>query len=225
MSKPVPLVVVASEKEAVGLVPQLGLQRDLSFDFPLRERESNIGFYRGTSCNLAITGVLEHNMVAQIALVLSRLTEKVPFVLNFGTVGYYRQKGKTQEMTLGDSVLVNTVRRFDIDDNLHWAPPINLYVPSIDLPSAVCITGSRYSTEADHESPFFPADGDVEDMELYALAVLLHTFQIPLIALKFIVNYVPTDGPAQAQRNLVASRSHAEKTLMKVLEEVTVNKS
>jgi hypothetical protein len=76
----------------------------------------------------------------------------------------------------------------EVDDNVHWVPPIALPVPDVDLPSVVCVTGSRYSTENDRKSPYFPVEGQVEDMELYGLAVLLQTLGMPLMSVKFVVN-------------------------------------
>lgn len=220
----IPLIVIASQNEATGLIPRLALQRDPSFEFAGRDREPNIGFYRGNKCNLAITGVLEHHMVAATALVLSRLGGEIPFVLNYGAVGCYRSTSKANGPAIGETVIVRKVCRFDVDDNLHWVPPIDLHVPPVDLRSVVCVTGSRYSNLNDYESPFFPADGQVEDMELYSLAVLLSAFRIPLTALKFVVNSLPSNGPGQAKQNHTLTRCSADNTFLVVFEKCIIAK-
>ena len=213
-----PLVVIASEKEGIGFVRRLGLRRDASVRLPGLSREQEAGLYHGTQLNLAITGVLEHNMVAATSLVLLRLGHEVPFVVNFGAVGCYQQRHAYSCPTVGDTVLVRKVCRFDVDDNVHWAPPLALSTPDDDLPAVVCVTGSRYSTEYDRTSPYLPVDGQVEDMELYGLAVLLQTLDIPLLSVKLVVNIVSTDGREQMRQNLSLVRQHAESVLLKVLE-------
>ena len=88
-----PLVVIASEREAMGPVEQTGLRRDSRFRFPGRQREPNAGYYPGDSWNLSITGVLEHNMVAASALRKSccgcskRKTESGEPLSNFDLIG------------------------------------------------------------------------------------------------------------------------------------------
>jgi len=213
-----PLVVIASEKEGIGLVRRLGLRRDASIRLPGLSREQDAGLYRGKRLNLAITGVLEHNMVAATSLVLLRFGHEVPFVVNFGAVGCYQQCQVYGCPTVGDTVLVRKVCRFDVDNNVHWVPPLALSTPDDDLPAVVCVTGSRYSTAHDRTSPYFPVDGQVEDTELYGLAVLLQNLEIPLLSVKFVVNTVRTDGREQMRQNLSLIRQRAESVLLKVLE-------
>ena len=55
MKSDIPLVIVACEKEGMGLVHRRGLQRDVHLRFPGCEREEHAGFYRGTDFHLAIT--------------------------------------------------------------------------------------------------------------------------------------------------------------------------
>lgn len=216
-----PLVIVATEKEGLGFVNGFGLERDSNLRIPLPglKKEKNAGLYYGSQLNLAITGVLEHNMVAATSLILRHLKESVSFVLNFGAVGYYPQQHEGVSLTVGETVLVRQVYRFDVDDNLHWVPPVTLSTPAIDLQSVICVTGSRYSTEKDRESPYFPKSGQVEDMELYGLAVLLQSLKIPLISVKFVSNIVNADGREQMRQNLSSLRKRAEQTVIKVLEQ------
>lgn len=214
----VPLIVIASQKEAAGLIPRLALKRDPGFEFACRDREPKIGFYRGATCNLAITGVLEHHMVAATALVLARLGGEIPFVLNYGAVGCYRSLSDSDGPKIGETVFIHKVCRFDVDDNVHWVPAVNLAVPPTGLRSVVCVTGSRYSNAKDHKSLFFPSDGQVEDMELYSLAVLLSVFRTPLIALKFVVNFLPSDGPGEARQHHTATRCSADDAFFEAFE-------
>jgi hypothetical protein len=118
-------------------------------------------------------------------------------------------------------VVIRQVHRFDVDDNVHWAPPLELQVPAVDLPSAVCVTGSRYSTPADRASPYFPKEGQVEDMELYGLTVLLQTLQIPLVSVKYVVNEVGPDGREQLRQNIIPLRQRAEEALVAVLDQMS----
>lgn len=106
---------------------------------------------------------------------------------------------------------------FDVDDNVHWAQPIELRVPDVDLPVVSCVTGSRYSTAADRQSSHFPHEGQVEDMELYGLAVLLKTFNVPLLSVKYVVNTVGPSGREQLRQNIVPLRQRADAALMRVL--------
>jgi nucleoside phosphorylase len=213
----IPLVVVACEREGMGLVQRSGLQREPHFHFPGGEREAQAGFYFGPRFHLAITGVLEHNMVAATALILLRLQRQISCVVNFGAVGCYRQGADGGGPVVGDVVMIRRVCRFDVDDNVHWARPIELHVPNVNVPVVSCVTGSRYSTAADRQSSHFPHEGQVEDMELYGLAVLLQTFQIPLLSVKYVVNTVEPSGREQLRQNIVPFRQRAEAVLMKVL--------
>jgi hypothetical protein len=61
-----PLIVVASEREGMGLVQRLALRREPLFCFPGRMREASAGFYTSHPFHLAITGVLEHHMAAAL---------------------------------------------------------------------------------------------------------------------------------------------------------------
>ncbi len=208
-----PLIVIAAEREALGLVDRLGLRRDRGIRFPRHETESHTGFYRGHRLNLAITGVLEHHMSAATALVLSRLGDDISSVINFGAVGFYPEHPHAPG--LGDVVMVGRVHRFDVDDNLHWARPIELHTPDGGLRTVECVTGSRYSTPDDRRSAMFPAAGQVEDMELYGLAVLLRTFGVPLVSVKYVVNAVSSAGRNDSRKNITAFRREAENAILR----------
>jgi len=214
-----PLVVVASEKEGMGLVKRLGLRRDPEIRLPGLCREKNSGLYCGDKLNLAITGVYEHNMTAAVSLVLHHANRNPLFVLNFGAAGLYAHHHVNAGLTIGDMVHVQKVCRFDLDDNVHWAPSVDLRCSDACLPKAVCVTGSRYSTENDRRSPYFPKDGQIEDMELYGLAVLLQTHKIPLISIKVIANLVVSDGRQQMRNNLSAMISAAEERIISAIDQ------
>ncbi|MDH3600027.1 MAG: hypothetical protein OEU26_10365 [Candidatus Tectomicrobia bacterium] len=221
----IPLVVVACEREGMGLVQRLGLQRDVHFRFPGCEREEHAGFYRSAHFHLAITGVLEHNMSAATTLALLRLERQISCVVNFGTVGCYFERADSGCPTVGDVVVIRRVYRFDVDDNVHWARPIELHVPNVNLPAVSCVTGSRYSTASDRQSIYFPQEGQVEDMELYGLAVLLQTLRIPLLSVKYVVNTVEPSGREQARQNIVPFRPRAEVALQRVLRQAVSQKN
>lgn len=139
-------------------------------------------------------------------------------VINFGAAGSY---GTEHAPAVGEVVLVDTVGRFDVDDNVHWVPPRRLATVDLaldlGLPTVTCITGSRYSTPRDRASEHFP-DGHVEDMELYALAVLLETLGIPLLSLKYVTNLVDGGGREQFRDNVEANRDRAYRALEGLLQ-------
>ncbi len=210
------LVVAASEREGLGLVDAYGLHRVNEFRLKAGDREQALGLYRGEFCDLLLSGVLEHHMVAATALALQHLT--VDYVVNFGACGTYGDrftKGMTPE--IGDTVGVSVSCRFDVADNLHWAPPRPLPMPDNLLTPATCVTGSRYSTPSDYESEYFPAAGDVEDMELYGLCVLLESLGKPLYSIKFVTNEVGPAGREQFRANVVPVRDSAQAVLTELL--------
>lgn len=215
-----PLVVVASGREGLGLVQRFRLRRDHHFHLPAYAQEAHAVFYRGDRFHLAITGVLEHHMSAATALVLLRLGHQISSVVNMGAVGYYHDRATSADLAVGDVVIIHRVYRFDVDDNAHWARPIDLFLPDVNLPAVSCVTGSRYSTAMDRRSVYFPHEGQVEDMELYGLAVLLKTLGRRLLSVKYIVNAVSA-GREQARQHIVTLRHRLEEALLEVLRHTT----
>ncbi len=213
---PETLVVVASEREGSGLVEAHGLRRVEDFRLKAGSHEAGLGLYRGEFCSVLITGVLEHHMVAATALALQAID--VDHVVNFGACGTYGNRfGATSAPAIGDTVGVSLSYRFDVDDNGHWAPPRRLDVADASLPAVACVSGSRYSRDHDYETGFFPMDGNVEDMELYGLSVLMQTLDRPLYSVKYVVNEVGPSGREQFRANVVSVRASAERALEKCI--------
>lgn len=202
---PTTLVVVASEREGLGLIQAFDLHRDPSFKVAAGSHEQRLGLYRGLRCDLLISGVLEHHMVAATALYLRCYS--ADRIVNFGACGTYgTQFGAQNPPQVGDVVGVSTSLRFDVDDNQHWVPPRKIETCDIDLRHVICATGSRYSKLSDYEADGFPKEAQVEDMELYALAVLSEALEVPLYSIKYVTNKVGPSGKEQYRRNVVAAR-------------------
>lgn len=216
---PATLVVVASEREGLGLIEDLGLKQDRSFRVAAGSYEKKLGLYRGALCDLLITGVLEHHMVAATAFYLCQ--QSVNRVFNFGACGTYGTRfGTRVSPKIGDVVSVSMSQRFDVDDNLHWVPARTLEEVDTGLQSVVCATGSRYSRPSDYETDYFPKTAHVEDMELYALGVLCETFSVPLHSLKYVTNEVGPVGREQFRRNVLSARAAGYKALISVLDAI-----
>src|SRR5689334_6360667 len=112
------LLIVASIKEAKKLIDYFQLLRDTDFTIPDPPHES-VGLYKSDICHLLITGVLEHHAVSSLAtLLLSRSNKHYDFLINFGCCGRYNREDN--KAILGNTYLVKTSCRFDVDDNLHW---------------------------------------------------------------------------------------------------------
>lgn len=206
------LIVVASEREGLGLVDELGLQRSENFKVQAGQHEAGLGLYRGNGCDLLISGVLEHHMVAATALCIHKLNPGS--VVNFGACGTYGSRfGAKAAPKIEEVVCIATSLRFDVGDNLHWVPPRNLSVVDLGLPFANCVTGSRYSQPSDYESAYFPRTGHVEDMELYGLAVLMETFSIPLLSIKYVTNDVGPSGRDQFREHVLSARNSGHEAL------------
>lgn len=217
-----PLILIASEREGLGLVETLALHPVEGFQLLAQLREPRAGLYVGERCSLLISGVFEHHMTAASIAALKHLDFSPSVVINFGAAGSYRGlEGHPEAPAIGEVVIVETSYRFDVGDNLHWAPPIALPVPDLGLRSVTCVTGSRYSTPQDRASPYFPADGDVEDMELYALAVLMKTLEIPLYSLKFVTNIVEAEGLEDFRQHVRSGRDRAEECLLQLLSQIS----
>lgn len=211
-----PHVIVASEREGLGLVETWALKRDTDFALCAGDYERGLGLYRGDRRDLVISGVLEHHMVAACALAVRDLSPRV--VVNFGASGTYGGRfNGTEGPRIGESVLVSNCFRFDVDDNTHWALPRRLEVLDLGVRQVNCITGSRYSRAEDYASPHFPRQCEIEDMELYAVAVLLETLALTLYSIKYITNQVGPEGRSQFRENVTAARSAGEKTLESLL--------
>lgn len=184
-----PLIVVASPREAGVIVDSFGLEKESSFSF--NSYDSECGVYNRVTpfpITLAVTGVLEHSMVSATSLLLSK-NHTFSHVINFGCVGSY----STKQAQLGNAYLVQCCHKYGIGDNTHWAKPIILSSPSKKLKEDLlveCATGSRYSTEEDRKSKYFPSSAHVEDMELYGVAHLCTTLAIPIYSVKYVVNLV-----------------------------------
>lgn len=216
---PTMLVVVASEREGLGLIEDLGLKQDRSFRVAAGKHEQKLGLYRGVQCDLLITGVLEHHMVAATSLYLCQ--QRANRVVNFGAFGTYGTLfGERNAPRIGDVVSVSTSLRFDVDDNLHWVPARTLEEFDIGLESVVCATGSRYSRPSDYVTDCFPKTAHVEDMELYALAVLCETFGVPLHSIKYVTNEVGHDGREQFRKNVVSARDAGYRALISALDTI-----
>ena len=210
------LIVIASEREGLGLVDEFGLQRAEDFEIQAGDHERGLGLYHGRSFDVLISGVLEHHMVAATALCLHRYKPKR--VVNFGACGTYGNRFGVETAPKIESVVsVSTSYRFDVDDNLHWVPPRTLPVVNLSLATANCVTGSRYSRASDYESIHFPKDGQVEDMELYGLAVLMETFAVPLYSIKYVTNDVGPHGREQFREHVVSARRFGHEALENAL--------
>lgn len=211
-----PLVVVASEREGMGLVEAFSLQLSKGLQLKAGNHEAALGLYRGDTFDLLMSGVLEHHMVAATASALQTLVPTQ--IVNFGACGTYGNRfGSTSSPKIRDSVCISESLRFDVDDNLHWVPPRNLRIVDLGLPTAICVSGSRYSQNADYETAYFPRQGNVEDMELYGLAVLLETLRIPLYSIKYVTNEVGPHGRTQFRENVVAARESGQDALRNLL--------
>ncbi len=210
------LIVVASEREGLGLVDEFGLKRAVDFKVQAGDHERGLGLYRGKTCDVLISGVLEHHMVAATALCLHRYEPRR--VVNFGACGTYGNRfGLETAPKIESVVTISTSYRFDVDDNLHWIPPRTLPVVDLGLATANCVTGSRYSRVSDYDSIHFPKDGHVEDMELYGLAVLMETFSVPLHSIKYVTNDVGPSGREQFRKHVVPARRFGYEALENVL--------
>lgn len=140
MSKP--LVVVASEREGLGLVRAWGLSLSDEIQLSAGNHEAALGLYRGQSHDVLISGVLEHHMVAATAAAVYAVSPA--FIVNFGACGTYGARfGAISAPRINDVVRVCVSSRFDVGDNLHWVPPRSLNLIEMDLPVAHCVSGSR----------------------------------------------------------------------------------
>jgi nucleoside phosphorylase len=203
---PKPLIVVASEREGLGLVENGHFNKSNEFHVRAGTHEAGLGLYCGRDHDVLISGVMEHHMTAATALACS--VEKPSYVVNFGACGTYGDRfGSKSAPAAGDVVMVSQCLRFDVGDNLHWVPPREIETAEIGLPTATCVTGSRYSRPSDYKSEFFPRAGHVEDMEIYGLAVLLETLEVPLYGIKFVTNEVGPMGREQFRRNVLQARA------------------
>ena len=211
-----PLVIVASEKEGLSLVQTWALDYDSGFALFAGDHERALGLYRGSKRDLVISGVLEHHMTAACARAVADLSPYA--VVNFGACGSYdgRLNGSTGPQ-IGEAVVVADSYRFDVDDNAHWAPRRVLKIPDLDVRQVACVTGSRYSRAKDREAVYFPHCGEIEDMELYALAVLLETLEVPLYSIKYVTNQVGSEGRNEYRQNVVSAMANGERALQALL--------
>ena len=211
-----PLIVVASEREGLGLVETGRFKKSDKFHLSAGTHEARLGMYCGDNHNVLISGVMEHHMSAATALACSM--EKPSYVLNFGACGTYGDRfGATLAPAIGDVVIVSQSLKFDVDDNLHWVPARVLEVAHIGLPTAICVTGSRYSRPSDYRSDFFPKAGHIEDMELYGLAVLLEHLKVALYSIKYVTNVVGAAGREQFRRNVLQAREKGVVAIEKLM--------
>ena len=186
------LVAIALWGEACDLLSLLGavqISRDLSFRSLHIWRDSLI----------VVTGLGQHNMTAACSAVI-RDYPSIEEVVNYGTAGAYIGN----DLNPGELVEVSQVSKWDLYLDIAG---FENQIETVDLESGVrafpglrqvtCNSGCSFSKVADRSRITFPC-GDIEDMELYGLAVLSMALGMKCKALKLISNHISDETSSAA---------------------------
>ena len=175
--------------------------------------------YRFDNLTIGLTGPQAHSLASVgTKLMLDNARQGgSPFerIVNFGAVGAYPWSPQT---SISDAYFVSLSRRWDQTIPARgfefYTDAIRLAVPSLP-PGEVaktCLSGSRFSSDFDHQSREM-LDGDLEDLELYDMARIANTIEIPFYSIKFVTNTTTPDGASKFFENLAKARTQGTEKL------------
>lgn len=206
------LLMIAMPQEAAVLLGEMQPQQ-------LKPPGGHFSAYRLGKLIIGVSGIGGPNMAALASLLLSR-HPGIGSVANFGSAGAYAEAG----IENGSVLCVSSVAKWDLhlpmDGYADQIGPENLdtSIPQqAGYPCVPCNSGCSFSEESGRRRKGFPA-AQLEDMELYSLAVLCRAHGLPLWSMKFVSNQVGEDAASEFEAGFSTHLRQATGHLATVLD-------
>lgn len=141
---------------------------------------------------------------AAMKLTKALCEEKPDLVLNMGTAGTLRHK--VGDIFLCDKFIDRDFQRVNlpgIEFNVSFDSMLSRLNGEFSLPTAksgICNTGDSFVTEA------ASLDGDVVDMEAFALAIVCKEFDVPFTAVKYVTDIIGQNSVKHWEDRLADAR-------------------